>query len=466
MTKTVVRLAAVMAFALCTGACSTLDDMLSDDTPAPAGTPAADSTGFPPDTAPPGATADASAPAPSAAPSNDGNPLAAGTQADTSAAAPPADTAPAATADNTAAPAPAAPPPDLAAVPEKPSGTTTPDEQREAADSLAADRARTNYSGEALRGGTEPAAAPPGPPAADTAVATATPPSTPTPDNAPAPAASTPAASAPAPDSAAPASDAAPAPTTRVASAPVAAPPGSQPAVPANAGVPGAQPGVMSDAQLGFRPSAAPALDPSISQFVAQPIIARYQQTASNAGIATGTIRPLSADQAMAAAVPLKRRGRATAVGGPEAMTGSVVANLDVLNGTGSSTPSVYANPAGMPPAAVVMFPGDGTALNAAGRAQIRAAVETFQQRGGSGFIKVIGHSSSRTSNMPVEKHLEAIFAKSQQRANAVAREIIREGVPASRVLVEAVGDSQPVYYESMPQGEDGNRRAEIFIQG
>jgi len=77
----------------------------------------------------------------------------------------------------------------------------------------------------------------------------------------------------------------------------------------------------------------------------------------------------------------------------------------------------------------------------------------------------VVGHSSSRTSNMPVEKHLIAIFQKSQARANAVAKELIREGVPASRVLVEAVGDSQPVYYESMPQGEAGNRRAEIFLQ-
>jgi len=67
---------------------------------------------------------------------------------------------------------------------------------------------------------------------------------------------------------------------------------------------------------------------------------------------------------------------------------------------------------------------------------------------------------------MPVEKHLMTIFAKSQARANGVARELIREGVPASHVLVEAVGDSQPVYYESMPQGEAGNRRAEIFIQG
>ena len=67
---------------------------------------------------------------------------------------------------------------------------------------------------------------------------------------------------------------------------------------------------------------------------------------------------------------------------------------------------------------------------------------------------------------MPLDRHLEIIFQKSQARANAVAQELIREGVPADKVLVEAVGDSQPIYYESMPKGEDGNRRAEIFIQG
>jgi outer membrane protein OmpA-like peptidoglycan-associated protein len=145
-------------------------------------------------------------------------------------------------------------------------------------------------------------------------------------------------------------------------------------------------------------------------------------------------------------------------------MSGSVVANLDALNAPAAAT--AYANVAGTTPQAVVLFPGDGTALSAAGRAQVRLAVEAFQQRGGAGFIKVVGHSSSRTANMPVEKHLLEIFAKSQARANAVARELIREGVPASRVLVEAVGDSQPVYFESMPEGEAGNRRAEIFIQG
>jgi outer membrane protein OmpA-like peptidoglycan-associated protein len=114
-------------------------------------------------------------------------------------------------------------------------------------------------------------------------------------------------------------------------------------------------------------------------------------------------------------------------------------------------------------PTAVVFFPGDGTTLSAAARTQIKNAVAQYKSTGGA--VRVVGHASSRTANMPVAKHLEAIFEKSQQRANAVAQELIHEGVPADRVLIEAVGDSQPVYYESMPQGEEGNRRAEIFVQ-
>jgi outer membrane protein OmpA-like peptidoglycan-associated protein len=458
MTKTLVRLTAVLVFALCTSACSTIDDLISDDAPATT-TPTADSGGFPPDAAPPAQTAD-----------NGGNPLAAGTgpTATDNGAAPDAAAAPDNGGVTPASPGAA---PDLAAIPEKPSGTTTPDDQREVADSLAADRGRATYSSDALRGGTEAAAQPPGPaPAPGTAVADNSPPpadtTSPPPDSIPpAPSDSTPPPSGGAMPAVAGGPSAAP--TTPVASEAVPTytrPPGSQPAVPAVGGVPGSQAMASNDASLGFRPSTAPALDSSISQFVAQPIIARYQQTASNGGVATGPIAPLDGGSSSNAAVPPTRMGRGRAVGGPEAMTGSVIANFDALNAT--STPSVYANAGGLPPTAVVMFPGDGTALSAAGRAQVRMAVTAFQQRGGTGFIKVIGHSSSRTSNMPVEKHLVAIFAKSQARANAVAAEIIREGVPASRVLVEAVGDSQPVYYESMPQGEDGNRRAEIFVQG
>jgi outer membrane protein OmpA-like peptidoglycan-associated protein len=141
-----------------------------------------------------------------------------------------------------------------------------------------------------------------------------------------------------------------------------------------------------------------------------------------------------------------------------------VVANLDALQ-SGAATPASYTTSTGTP-AAVVFFPGDGTVLNADGRAQVRQAVDAFKAAGGQGYVRVIGHSSSRTGNMPVERHLELIFQRSKERADSVARELIRQGIPASHVLEEAVGDSQPIYYESMPKGEDGNRRAEIFLQG
>ncbi len=389
--------------------------------------------------------------------------------------------------------------PDLADLPAKPTPQSTPDDQKQVTDSLAADRSQATYSGDQLRGGTEPAAAPPeavDPNAANVAStaeqtptapadANANPPASAAPDTSTAPAAGdtsapgTPASNqnsqaVPAPDAAsAQTSAASPPPSQEEATAlPPASqeaaagpPPGAEPAVPMTSAPAATSPAPMvasvgavnpSDAALGFRPSTAPPLDPSVSQFVANPIVARYHQTASQAGIASG-----NTVVAMASPRPRYSRG---AMGGPETMSGAVVANLDALQ----SAPSVSAaySSANGTPAAVIFFPGDGTTLNADARAKVREAVAAFRNSGGQGFVHVVGHSSSRTANMPVEQHLEVIFRRSKERADAVARELIREGVPPAKVLVDAVGDSQPVYYESMPKGEDGNRRAEIFLQG
>lgn len=375
-------------------------------------------------------------------------------------------------------------PPDLADVPNKPAAPSTPDEQKQVAGSLQADRSHNQYSGDALRGGTEAAAPPPPDTPPPEQVADATPPSGATqPATASADqtaSASSPdttgsgpaAASPPAPSASgsaavpATASTSAAAPTTQVAMADEPAvtpsPSGALPAVPAVG--PGAASGAqMSDSDLGFQPSKAPPLDPSVSQFVPQPIIARYQQTASVAaapGMAPAPYNP----EATGPAVPAVQ-GSAKGMGGPESMSGAVVANFDTLQAASVAPSSVYASPAGLPPTAVVFFPHDTTVLSAEGKTQVHAAVQAFQAAGGQGFIRVVGHSSSRTANMPLERHLIYNFERSQARANAVARALIAEGVPATKVLIEAVGDSQPVYYESMPQGEEGNRRAEIFLQ-
>jgi outer membrane protein OmpA-like peptidoglycan-associated protein len=255
--------------------------------------------------------------------------------------------------------------------------------------------------------------------------------------------------------------------------------PGALPAVPANAGS-NVTLGALAQAgmadNLGFQRSSAPPLDPSVGQFVSQPVLARYEQTASmsgSAGIQAGAIMPTTptaavhlkksrSDVAMTAGDPPSGTG---GMGGPEQMSGAVVANFDALQTASVASPAVYADSSGVPPAAVVFFPHDTTILSAEARTQVHAAVQAFQANGGQGFIRVVGHSSSRTSNMTLQRHLIWNFERSQARAKAVARELIREGVPAGKVLVEAVGDSQPVYYESMPQGEEGNRRAEIFLQ-
>jgi outer membrane protein OmpA-like peptidoglycan-associated protein len=209
-----------------------------------------------------------------------------------------------------------------------------------------------------------------------------------------------------------------------------------------------------SDAELGFRPSSAPALNAGVAQWVSPPILAHYRQTASMAG-AAGTSQP-----AVPAVPAASGRKGARA---PGAMPQDVVANLDAVPGT--PVGMAAAMNGGIPPTETIYFPGDTTSLPKAARDKVSQAVAAFQAGGGTGTVKVVGHASSRTANMSVERHLEVIFQKSQARANAVAQALIKAGVPADRVQIEAVGDSQPIFYESMPKGEDGNRRAEIFVQ-
>ena len=337
--------------------------------------------------------------------------------------------------------------PDLANVPAKPAAPSTAEQQQQVAGSLVAAGNDQQYSAETLRAGTEAAAAPPPPAAPAPAAAPAAP------SQEMAAASDQPATAPPPEEQAAPASE--PAPATEVASAAEPAPVTPAPAPSATAAE------VSTSTSGGFAPSKAPPLSAEVSQFVPQPILQRYAQTASiSTPIAAGSKIALKAPKGVRA---LKVGTGATDVGGPESMGGAVVANLGVLQTSDVSPVTSYA---GVMPAAVVFFPGDITSLTAKARTEIRDAVAAYRAHGTQAYVRVVGHSSSRTGNMSALAHTELNYRKSLARATAVARELIREGVPADKVLVNAVGDSQPIYYESMPKGEDGNRRAEIFIQG
>lgn len=78
--------------------------------------------------------------------------------------------------------------------------------------------------------------------------------------------------------------------------------------------------------------------------------------------------------------------------------------------------------------------------------------------------IKVLGYASSRTRNTDIATHKLMNFRVSQARADTVAKALVRAGLPASDITVEALSDSNPAYLEVMPEGERLNRRAEVYI--
>lgn len=156
---------------------------------------------------------------------------------------------------------------------------------------------------------------------------------------------------------------------------------------------------MTDDAALGFQPSHAPPLDPAVAQMMGVP-----QQ------------------RRLASVSPTKAMAAVSIPGGA--------------------------------PAAVVAFPENSVGLDANGIAQVQAAVATFKAKGGNGYVRVVGHSPSGAPNFPADKQLMQSFERSQACATSVARELIKDGVPANRVLVDAASTLEP--------GEA--RRAEIFL--
>lgn len=112
--------------------------------------------------------------------------------------------------------------------------------------------------------------------------------------------------------------------------------------------------------------------------------------------------------------------------------------------------------------AASVPFGHGSTSLSASDHALLREVVAQYKKTGGA--LTVVGHASSRTGDMSALEHKLANFDISVRRAEAVARDLMRLGVPARAIYVGAVSDSEPVYREVMPQGEAYNRRTEIFL--
>ncbi len=110
-----------------------------------------------------------------------------------------------------------------------------------------------------------------------------------------------------------------------------------------------------------------------------------------------------------------------------------------------------------------VYFAAGSARLGAEGRRKVRRAYRAYRARGGT--LRVVGHASSRTRDLDLVTHQMVNFNVSVDRANVVARMLIRLGAKPEAVRVDAVSDTQPIYVEVMPSGEAGNRRTEIFLE-
>lgn len=137
--------------------------------------------------------------------------------------------------------------------------------------------------------------------------------------------------------------------------------------------------------------------------------------------------------------------GYGNAYGGPQSM--------DAFNPAGAGVSTLVAT---------IQFGHGSSQLTARDRKVLRQVVALQKQYGGS--LRVIGHASSRTANMTMDKHQMVNFTTSAQRADVVAGALAGMGIPMAQIHAVAVSDNEPVYLEVMPSGEAGNRRAEIYL--
>ena len=79
-------------------------------------------------------------------------------------------------------------------------------------------------------------------------------------------------------------------------------------------------------------------------------------------------------------------------------------------------------------------------------------------------MVQVVGHASMRTKNTDLERQATVNQNISVVRASAVAGALRQYGVRTDRIQTAAAGAARPVFIESMPNGEAGNRRVEIYF--
>ena len=181
-------------------------------------------------------------------------------------------------------------------------------------------------------------------------------------------------------------------------------------------------------------------------------------------GLPAAAMRPRMAGPLPTVVVSSVGVEESAVAGGGLLAASPTVGGSAVASGVMQAAPERISLGSGPVKVATIVFPHGSSRLDARDRQILRQVTQLLRQTGGR--VRVVGHASSRTRNMDPVLHKMTNFQISMKRADAVASALMQLGVRNEDILLGAVSDSEPIFYEVMPSGEAGNRRTEVFIDG
>lgn len=380
--------------------------------------------------------------------------------------------------------------PNLSTVPERPRNVTPPEERNRVAGGLLADRENARYAqpeasrplgaslGAPMAAPRTPVVTDPAGPSAETleGLPLDSVPVTPVPRTSSRETSVPRSAVAEAPQPSARTAPAAPAPQPQLAAvaAPEVVPQVAAPA-PASAMPPAAPPPQVASPVI---PEAVPEAVPQIVQkvvpleplapspqpaVVAQPpqTIDRRASSIPNMSVFEQTYKAALAQQARGISGLTDQTapsGVTPAVATAGTMPGAASAMPNIPSGNGLKTVAGTA----IPRSFLVHFGGGSAEIGVADRAVLRDVAQLYKSTNGQ--LRIVGHTSASTSVKDALNQRIVNLRISLQRAEAVAAELVRLGVPRENMTVAGLSDNEPLYAETSQSAIAGNRRVEIFF--
>lgn len=130
---------------------------------------------------------------------------------------------------------------------------------------------------------------------------------------------------------------------------------------------------------------------------------------------------------------------------------------VDYIQGTG---PAPVIRPG--EPVATIRFAEGSARLGQSDRQTLSRIAALAQELGGR--VRIVGHAGRPNGGEGAKSEI-AEFNLSLDRANAVAQELMRNGISSERMSVQAMGDAEPLVIAGSAAAEAPNRRAEVFVE-